>query len=175
MWQTLALGYKILRVSTSRPTCGMISIAMPAFAILIGFAGLAFLHAFAFVRDQPDWPVPIIALLCLIAGTITGIMGISRKEPCRWLSVLGVVFNSSLIILGFIMAFAFPAVSIRSHPVIFESKKPNQALHTNGSPLGLLKSAVIVSPAQSRMLLPQPPRLRLAPLCCQHPVSESRG
>jgi hypothetical protein len=45
----------------------------------------------------------------------------------------------------------------------------------NGSPGGLFKSAVIIPPAQSRMLLPQPPRLRLAPLCCQAPLSESRG
>ena len=48
-------------------------------------------------------------------------------------------------------------------------------LHTNGSPGGLLKSAVIVSPAQSRMLLAQPPRLRLAPMCCHPPLPESRG
>ena len=51
----------------------------------------------------------------------------------------------------------------------------NQTLHTNGSPGGLLKSAVIASPAQSRMLLAQPPRLRLTPFCCHLPVPESRG
>jgi hypothetical protein len=45
----------------------------------------------------------------------------------------------------------------------------------NGSPGGSLKSAAIASPAQSRMLLPQPPRLHLAPFCCHPPVSESRG
>jgi hypothetical protein len=54
-------------------------------------------------------------------------------------------------------------------------KHPNHTLHTNGSPRGLLKSAAIISPAQSRILLPQPPRLRLAPICCHLPVSESRG
>ena len=51
----------------------------------------------------------------------------------------------------------------------------NQTLHTNGSPGGLFKSAAIASPAQSRMLLPQPPRLRLAPLYCHLPLPESRG
>jgi hypothetical protein len=55
------------------------------------------------------------------------------------------------------------------------NKRPNQALHTNGSPGGLFKSAVIASSAQSRMLLPQPPRLRLSPLCCHLPLPESRG
>ena len=54
-------------------------------------------------------------------------------------------------------------------------KSSNKALHTNGSPLGLLQSTALASPAQSRMLLPQPPRLRLAPLCCQPPLPESRG
>jgi len=45
----------------------------------------------------------------------------------------------------------------------------------NGSPGGLLKSAVIIPPAQSRMLLRQPPRLRLDPFCSHLPVPESRG
>jgi len=45
----------------------------------------------------------------------------------------------------------------------------------NGSPVGLLKGAAIIPPAQSRMLLPQPPRLRLAPFCSHPPVPESRG
>ena len=58
---------------------------------------------------------------------------------------------------------------------IIETKTSNHTLHTNGSPGGSFKSAAIVSPAQSRMLLAQPPRLRLAPLCCHPPVSESRG
>ena len=39
---------------------------------------------------------------------------------------------------------------------------PSNTLHTNSSPGGLFKSAVTTPPAQSRMLLPQPPRLRLA-------------
>jgi hypothetical protein len=51
----------------------------------------------------------------------------------------------------------------------------NHTLHTNGSPGGLLKSAVMIPPAQSRMLLPQPPRLRLTPFCSHAPVTESRG
>jgi hypothetical protein len=45
----------------------------------------------------------------------------------------------------------------------------------NISPRGLFKSAAIASPAQSRMLLAQPPRLRLAPFCCHPPLPESRG
>ena len=59
--------------------------------------------------------------------------------------------------------------------LISNNKKHNQTLHTNGSPGGSLKSAVLTSPAQSRILLPQPPRLRLAPLCCHSPLPESRG
>jgi hypothetical protein len=54
-------------------------------------------------------------------------------------------------------------------------KHPNHTLHTNGSPGGLFKSAAIIPPAQSRMLLAQPPRLRLAPFCCHLPLTESRG
>jgi hypothetical protein len=54
-------------------------------------------------------------------------------------------------------------------------KHPNHTLHTNGSPVGSFKSAAIVSPAQSRMLLAQPPRLRLDPFYCHPPLPESRG
>lgn len=59
--------------------------------------------------------------------------------------------------------------------MICELKTPNQTLHTNGSPSGLFKSAVIASPAQSRILLPQPPRLHLAPFHYNSPLPESRG
>jgi len=45
----------------------------------------------------------------------------------------------------------------------------------NSSPGGLLKSAGIASPAQSRILLEQAARLLLAPLCFEPPLSESCG
>jgi hypothetical protein len=61
------------------------------------------------------------------------------------------------------------------HITAVKKTLPNQALHTNGSQRGLFKSAAIIPPAQSRMLLTQPPRLLLGPLCCHLPVSESRG
>jgi RimJ/RimL family protein N-acetyltransferase len=73
--------------------------------------------------------------------------------------------------------FQHPSLSedspLRLH--VLYRKMQNQSLHTNGSPRGLFKSAVIIPPTQPRMLLPQPPRLRLTPLCGHLPLSESRG
>jgi len=56
-----------------------------------------------------------------------------------------------------------------------KSKDTEPSAAPNGSPRGSFKSSAIIPPAQSRMLLPQPPRLHLAPFCCHLPVSESRG
>ena len=58
---------------------------------------------------------------------------------------------------------------------LWQRRISNHTLHPTALRAGCCKSAVIVPPAQSRMLLPQPPRLRLAPLCCHPPLPESRG
>jgi len=51
----------------------------------------------------------------------------------------------------------------------------NHTLHPTALRAGFCKSAVLTPPAQSRMLLPQPPRLRLTPFYCHPPLTESRG
>jgi len=51
----------------------------------------------------------------------------------------------------------------------------NHTLHPTALRAGFCRSAAIISPAQSRILLRQAARLRLAPICCHLPVSESRG
>jgi hypothetical protein len=58
---------------------------------------------------------------------------------------------------------------------LWQRRISNHTLHPTALRAGCCKSAVIVPPAQSRMLLPQPPRLRLAPFCCHPPLPESRG
>jgi len=58
---------------------------------------------------------------------------------------------------------------------LWQRRISNHTLHPTALRAGCCKSAVIVSPAQSRMLPTQPPRLRLAPFCCHPPLPESRG
>jgi hypothetical protein len=68
-----------------------------------------------------------------------------------------------------------PRLNFKGIKDIYEKRKANHTLHPTALRAGFCKSADIIPPAQSRMLLPQPPRLRLAPFYCHLPLPESRG
>ena len=67
------------------------------------------------------------------------------------------------------------AIGYFADSALWQRRISNHTLHPTALRAGCCKSAAIIPPAQSRMLLPQPPRLRLAPFCCHPPLPESRG
>ena len=83
----------------ARPVCGVLSVVSP-------FGGLVLIRMICgFARQMEtgyDYRVVIMPIAVLV-GTILAIVGLRRRESCRALPVLGLVFNLGLLLLGLIV------------------------------------------------------------------------
>lgn len=68
---------------------------MPLIGLLVAVAGFALVHEPTGPHQLSDMGVGILilSLLCPIAGVVLGIVGMVRREPFRWLVVLGFLLS----------------------------------------------------------------------------------
>ena len=193
-WQFPAFGLIFVAIGLLLPTLissGVFRKSSPNMnrwfpSVFLGFA--IFWTLTSFISTFTDYRRAVTAMqknqAMIVEGLVTNFQPLLKSES---FVVQGVKFKYS----DYIITAGFNNMASHGGPISeglpvriwylgdeilrLDIKKPNHTLHTNGSPRGSFKSAALASPAQSRMLLAQPPRLRLAPLCCHPPLPESRG
>jgi hypothetical protein len=90
-------------MDTTKPICGVLSVVMPPFGILI--SGLALWLLYDPKRPQESGVVGVIilfSLFCAVSGIVIGIIGIVRRERFRWLPKFGLVWSIGWTLSHFI-------------------------------------------------------------------------
>ncbi len=83
-----------------KPICGILSVAMPLIALLLGLLGSLLIHK----PPGPHHPGVLLlltlSLLFLVSGIALSIAAMVRRERLRWLPAFGLVWN-----LGWALSF----------------------------------------------------------------------
>jgi hypothetical protein len=87
-----------------RPVYGSLSIAAPVVGFALVIAMLYYEQHWG--HDSEGWSVLVYGIiimpLALLAGTVLAIVALRRRERCRGLPLLGLVFNLGPLLLGLI-------------------------------------------------------------------------
>ena len=85
-----------------RPVYGILSVAAPFVGLVLSCIICSFTRQMETGLEVLDFLVVIMPIAVLV-GTVLAIVALRRRESCRALPVLGLVFNLGLVLLGLIV------------------------------------------------------------------------